>query len=169
MNPTPVEETPDARRGTPLPTPVEGPPTQVQSWTGDFRQNPPSGYRCRVKTGDSDAVLAIEEFASSRKTELAGSAAFPLLPDVWYSLSFSAVGGELVCQLSAGGAPLASVSAGSGSSAPPTYASGYAGTWNYVDDHGAHYWKQLVIADVDPSNGGYRRSLRAPLEPLRAL
>ena len=81
----------------------------------------------------------------SRSTVASYAPAFALEPGTWYTVSASAVGNRITCQIMRGDWVL-----GSAEAVDDTYGDGYFATWNYKDDSGPHWWGDLRVVDAPP-------------------
>ena len=122
----------------------------TDDWDDSFRYQPRAGYRCTVNTGrdgKADSTLSVEVLREdgSRSTVASYAPAFALEPGTWYTVSASAVGNRITCQIMRGDWVL-----GSAEAVDDTYGDGYFATWNYKDDSGPHWWGDLRVVDAPP-------------------
>ena len=76
----------------------------TDDWDDSFRYQPRAGYRCTVNTGrdgKADSTLSVEVLREdgSRSTVASYAPAFALEPGTWYTVSASAVGNRITCQI----------------------------------------------------------------------
>ena len=136
---------------------------RVQAWDGDIRFNPRDGYRCKVKTGGDGAansVVTAEALEAGRRSTLATSSTFALDVENWYAVKATAVGDTIACEVRDAAGNLL----GETTATDARYAAGHWGTWNYLDDSGAHYWKDLFVKET-PSSGA--AAAKPPARRLR--
>ena len=78
----------------------------------------------------------------------------------WYAVKASAVGDTIACEVRDAAGNLL----GETTATDARYAAGLWGTWNYLDDSGAHYWKDLFVKET-PSSGA--AAAKPPARRLR--